>query len=291
MDAASSDKTESTNAKDAENSPPKIAAEITPAPTTEPTPVESKASENKASIEKSSAEHVEKKEEASSDDKIISFTVIYSKQKCDVKISENSTVLQLKTHLEPIIGVPQGLQKIMFKGLAKNGQTLKSLGITNNTKVMVVGSKLNDVLNLATVPSAEEQQALQEVKVNKEPWCRQKMHRTVLDKGLPDDVMPGILNTKEPLPPCPLSGMLNKAGGKLRITFRLELDELWLGTKERTEKIRMSSIKSVLSEPIEGQEQYHIMALQLGTTEASRYWIYYVPAQYVDSIKHIILDS
>ncbi|KAL1451773.1 hypothetical protein WDU94_006121 [Cyamophila willieti] len=283
MDASSSDKTE-TNPKDVENSTK--TAEITPA-TTEPTPVESTTTENKASTEKSNSEPVEKKE----DDKIIAFTVIYSKEKFDVKISENSTVLQLKTYLEPIIGVPQGLQKIMFKGLAKNDQTLKSLGITNNTKVMVVGSKLNDVLNLATVPSAEEQQALQEVKVNKEPWCRQKMHRTVLDKGLPEDVMPGILNTKEPLPPCPLSGMLNKAGGKLRITFRLELDELWLGTKERTEKIRMSSIKSVLSEPIEGLEQYHIMALQLGTTEASRYWIYYVPAQYVDSIKHIILDS
>ncbi|KAI5697522.1 ubiquitin domain-containing protein UBFD1 isoform X1 [Diaphorina citri] len=226
-----------------------------------------------------------------SDDKILQFVVIYSKEKYDVKMSENSTVLQLKTHLESIIGVPHTLQKVMYKGLAKNEQTLKSLGVVNNAKIMLVGSKLNDVLNLATVPTPEEQQALQEEKVNKEPWSRQKMHRTVLDKGLPDDVMPGILNTKEPLPPFPLSGMLNKGGGKLRITFRLELDELWLGTKERTEKIRMSSIKGVISEPIEGLEQYHIMALQLGTTDASRYWIYYVPAQYVDSIKHIILDS
>lgn len=225
------------------------------------------------------------------DGEIIQFVVIYSKEKFDVKLSDTSTILQLKTHLESIIGVPQSLQKVMYKGMAKNEQTLKSLGVTNKTKIMLVGSKLNDVLNLATVPSADEQKALQEEKVSKEPWSRQKMHRTVLDKGLPDDVMPGILNTKEPLPPVPLSGMLNKAGGKLRITFRLELDELWLGTKERTEKIRMSSIKSVLSEPIEGIEQYHIMALQLGTTDASRYWVYYVPAQYVDSIKHIIMDS
>lgn len=30
----------------------------------------------------------------------------------------------------------------------------------------------------------------------KEPLCRQKVHRKVLDKGLPEDVMPGILNLK-----------------------------------------------------------------------------------------------
>lgn len=80
-------------------------------------------------------------------------------------------------------GVPQSLQKVMYKGMAKNEQTLKSLGVTNKTKIMLVGSKLNDVLNLATVPSADEQKALQEEKVSKEPWSRQKMHRTVLDKG------------------------------------------------------------------------------------------------------------
>ena len=50
----------------------------------------------------------------------------------------------------------------------------------------------------------------------------------------------------------------------------MELDQLWLGTKERTEKLPMNSIKAVVSEAIKGQEEYHIMALQLGPTEASR---------------------
>ncbi|KAL1444158.1 hypothetical protein MTO96_045656, partial [Rhipicephalus appendiculatus] len=93
------------------------------------------------------------------------------------------------------------------------------------------------------------------------------------------------------LPAAPLSGMLNKSGGKVRLTFKLELDQVWIGTKERTEKINMSSIKQVISEAIEGHEEYHIMALQLGTTEASRYWIYWVPAQYVDAIKETILGK
>ncbi|KAG8274371.1 Ubiquitin domain-containing protein ubfd1 [Homalodisca vitripennis] len=93
----------------------------------------------------------------------------------------------------------------------------------------------------------------------KEPFCKQKMHRKVLDKGVPDDVMPGIKDTKEALPPFPLVGMLNKSGGKVRLTFKLELDQVWIGTKERTDKIPMNSIKSIVSEPIEGHEQYHVM--------------------------------
>lgn len=60
---------------------------------------------------------------------------------------------------------------------------------------------------------------------------------------------------------------------------------------ERTQKVQMSSIQSVVSEPITGHEEYHILALQLGPTEQSRYWIYWVPAQYVDAIKDTVLGK
>lgn len=49
--------------------------------------------------------------------------------------------------------------------------------------------------------------------------------------GKPDDVMPGFQGKKFPLPSHPLSGMYNKSGGKVRLTFKLELDQLWIGTK------------------------------------------------------------
>lgn len=59
-----------------------------------------------------------------------------------------------------------------------------------------------------------------------------KEHKRVLDKhGKPDDVPMGIKNVKEPLPHTPISGMYNKSGGKVRLTFKLEVDQLWLGTK------------------------------------------------------------
>lgn len=79
--------------------------------------------------------------------------------------------------------------------------------------------------------------------------------------------------------------MYNKSGGKVRLTFKLEQDQLWIGTKgkiianllllaalqhkdadnlnfssaERTEKVPMGSIKNIVSEPIEGHEDYHMM--------------------------------
>ncbi|XP_050463208.1 ubiquitin domain-containing protein UBFD1-like [Cataglyphis hispanica] len=220
----------------------------------------------------------------------INFTVIYNKQKISVNFSLDGTVAELKTHLQKIISVPQAMQKVMFKGLAKDDQTLRNLGITKGAKVMIVGSKLDDVLAIS-IPTKQDLIDEAVSSVSKEPLSQQKVHRKVLDKGIPEDVMPGILDSKEPLPEFPLAGMLNKSGGKVRLTFKLEQDQLWIGTKERTDKIPMNSIKGVHSEPIHDHPEYHIMAIQLGTTEASRYWIYWVPAQYISAIKDAILGK
>ncbi|KAL1129116.1 hypothetical protein AAG570_013647, partial [Ranatra chinensis] len=219
---------------------------------------------------------------------LVKFVVIYNKNKYDIEFAIDETVAKLKLHLQNIIGVPQSLQKVMIKGLAKDEKTLRESGICQGAKVMVVGSKLDDVIAVST-PSSQVLSDEKASSSSKEPLCKQKNHKRVIERGVPDDALPGILNTKEPLPPFPLCGMVNKSGGKVRLTFKLELDQLWIGTKERTEKIPMSSIKSIVSEPIEGHSQYHIMGIQLGTTEASRYWVYWVPAQYIDSIKDAVL--
>ncbi|XP_043678122.1 ubiquitin domain-containing protein UBFD1-like isoform X1 [Vespula pensylvanica] len=220
----------------------------------------------------------------------IDFKVIYNKQKININFALDGTVAELKAHLQNIISVPQVMQKVMFKGLAKDDQTLRNLGVTKGAKVMIVGSKLDDVLAVS-IPSKQDLADEASSTASKEPLSQQKIHRKVLDKGIPDDVMPGILDSKEPLPEFPISGMLNKSGGKVRLTFKLEQDQLWIGTKERTDKIPMNSIKGVHSEPIHDHPEYHIMGIQLGTTEASRYWIYWVPAQYISAIKDAILGK
>lgn len=104
---------------------------------------------------------------------IVSFIVIHNKNKFDVQFPFDETVSKLKQHLQNIISkyycsernvfflfichslklsldVPQALQKVMFKGLAKDDKTLREIGITPGVKVMVVGSKLDDVLAVST---------------------------------------------------------------------------------------------------------------------------------------------
>lgn len=222
----------------------------------------------------------------------VDFKVIFNKQKYDVTFPIEETVAKLKSHIETLTGVPSGMQKIMYKGLAKDESTLQDLKVTSGAKVMVVGSTLNDVLSISKPSQKELKETTTTTTTSKEPLSQLKEHKKVLEKyGKPDDALPGVKNVKEPLPPTPISGMCNKSGGKVRLTFKLELDQVWIGTKERTEKLPLNSIKAVHSEPIVGNEEYHILGIQLGPTEASNYWIYWVPAQYVDAIKDTILGK
>lgn len=60
---------------------------------------------------------------------------------------------------------------------------------------MIVGSKLDDVLAVS-IPTKQDLSDEAVSSVSNEPLSQQKMHRKVLDKGIPDDVMPGILDSK-----------------------------------------------------------------------------------------------
>lgn len=60
---------------------------------------------------------------------------------------------------------------------------------------MIVGSKLDDVLAVS-IPTKQDLIDEAVSSVSKEPLSQQKAHRKVLDKGIPEDVMPGILDSK-----------------------------------------------------------------------------------------------
>ncbi|KAM8961054.1 ubiquitin domain-containing protein UBFD1 isoform 1-T1 [Pelodytes ibericus] len=238
--------------------------------------------------------------DSESDKELVEVKIIWNKNKYDLKLPLDSTGASLKQKIHSLTGLPPAMQKVMFKGLVPEDKTLREIKVTNGAKVMVVGSTINDVLAVTT-PKETIQQEVKEEENKKEPLCKQKVrknlvvvlqqHRKVLDKGKPDDVMPSLKGVQERLPTTPISGMYNKSGGKVRLTFKLEQDQLWIGTKERTEKIPMGSIKNVITESIEDHDDYHMMAFQLGPTEASYYWVYWVPAQYVDAIKDTVLGK
>jgi hypothetical protein len=89
------------------------------------------------------------------------------------------------------------MQKIMIKGLAKDEMSLRKLGVTRGAKVMVVGSTLSDVLEVAKKPTPAQLKEVEEKEAKKESWSQQKQHKKVLEKGVPEDAMPGlkVINT------------------------------------------------------------------------------------------------
>jgi len=75
----------------------------------------------------------------------------------------------------------------------------------------------------------------------------------------------------------------------VRLTFKLWSQELWIQSATSTQKLPFGTIRAVTSDPIKGQEEYHIMSLQLGSSERNKYYLYFVPAQYTRAIKSAIL--
>ena len=170
------------------------------------------------------------------------------------------------------------------------------LGAKSNSKFMMIGSSPQEVSAVQTKPDASTLKDLQEsTATKKEKLSEATMHQKVLSQGIPSDAMPGILNEHDPLPPVPICGMQTKQGHAVRLTFKLEADQVWIGTKERTQKVSLGQIRKVVSEPIVGHEEYHskslpifmfrtfrsldaisdlsvVMGLHMGPTDASLYW-------------------
>ena len=138
--------------------------------------LESSGSSSKMEVEQSSEKASDAKTEPSeglvdsnsSCSEKVDFKVVYNKKKYDINFGLDDTVGALKVHLANIIDVPSTMQKIMIKGLAKDEMTLRKLGVVKGSKVMVVGSTLNDVLEVAKKPTVQQLKAAEaeEVKRN-----------------------------------------------------------------------------------------------------------------------------
>ncbi|XP_041133545.1 ubiquitin domain-containing protein UBFD1-like isoform X3 [Polyodon spathula] len=177
----------------------------------------------------------------------VDLKIIWNKNKYDLRIPLDGTGASLKERIHSLTGLPPSMQKVMYKGLLPEDKTLREIKVTNGAKIMVVGSTINDVLAVNT-PKEVIQQEVKAEENKKEPLCQQKQHRKVLDKGKPEDIMPSVKGTKERLPTVPLSGMYNKSGGKVRLTFKLEQDQLWIGTKGKSSQARAAVCAAIQRE-------------------------------------------
>lgn len=229
---------------------------------------------------------------------VLEFTVLYKKSKYSFSLPSTTTVSELRIQIKELTELPPVMQKLMHKGttLKVPEDTLLDAGIRSGSKIMVVGSTFNDILETA-VPRQELIKKYQsasdsEGKHVKEPLCRQTQHKKVLTgHKKPDDLMPAYkpdgtlcLSSHEPL-----KGLLNRFGSQIRLTFKLETDEIWISSKQSTTKIKMATINGITSEPIDGENDlYHIVGLKMGPETI---WIYWVPVQYIQAIRATILGK
>ncbi|ELR12678.1 uncharacterized protein ACA1_091880 [Acanthamoeba castellanii str. Neff] len=225
---------------------------------------------------------------------MVNFTLNFKKEKYEISWPWDDKIGNLRAHITQLTGVPIPLQKLMVKGAVKDDSaTLRSVGITQGAKVMLIGSTISDVMKVNLTPDQASTVVAEEETKSTEPLCEQTKHKKIIEKGLPDNVLRGVKGRNDPLPSTPLVGVLNNRGTNVRLTFKIWSQELWISSKTSTQQIPFPQIRDVTSEPIKGHEEYHIVSLQLGqtNTEHTKYYLYWVPAQYTKAIRNSVLGT
>ncbi|KAJ8323034.1 Ubiquitin domain-containing protein ubfd1 [Batrachochytrium dendrobatidis] len=217
----------------------------------------------------------------------ISIKVAFGKTSHVIPLTGSNLVKDLKLALSELTGIEPSMQKLLFKGVLKDDQTIAEANIKDGSKVMMMASTAKDLLNMATVATTPASPS-DFVFAHKTALCTLTEHKKIIDKGKPTDAEKGVCGLHLPIPPRGVSGLLNSRGGKTRLVFRLELDELCISTNDNTQKIPLSSIAKVVCEPIIGHDGYSMMGFQLGPTEKSTYWVYFVPDQFTLHIQQAI---
>ncbi|KAL4457255.1 hypothetical protein ABPG75_012120 [Micractinium tetrahymenae] len=226
------------------------------------------------------------------DERRIDIKVVFGKQSTTTSRPLSSTVAELKQDIAAHTGVPPENQKLLFKGQLKDEQTLEAAGLKSGSKVIVMGSRPEEIKVTALGKGAAAGGAGDwDDKPATEPWSDQEQHRKALAKGRPDDGWPGVKDRQVPLrdDQTYIPGLLNSQGTKVRLTFKPELQQLWVGSAVSTQKVMYSSITKIESQPIKGQEEYSIVRMQVGSAGTSNLWLYFVPSQAVSGIKLRIL--
>lgn len=222
----------------------------------------------------------------------VRFTLNFKREKYEITWPLDDKIASLREQIAKLTGVPIEMQKLMVKGAVKDDSaTLRSVGITPGAKVMLIGSTINDVMKVNLAPDQTAVAVEEEKKA--EPLSEQTKHKKIIEKGPPDNATRGVKGGNDPLPSTPLVGILNNRGTNVRLTFKVWTQELWISSKTSTQQIAFAQIRDVQSEPIRGHEEYHIVSLQLAKakTEHSKYFLYWVPAQYVKAIRSTILNT
>uniref|UniRef100_A0A6B2LI95 Ubiquitin-like domain-containing protein n=1 Tax=Arcella intermedia TaxID=1963864 RepID=A0A6B2LI95_9EUKA len=202
----------------------------------------------------------------------------------DIEVDSLATLHQFRVILEEKTGIPPQQQKLMFKGtMNQEDKTLKDLQIVNKSKIMLIGTKVEETKKIA--PETAALQTNFEDKKEEENVLEQPASKKVIEKGPPANGITPYGGKHEPLPSTGIPGLVNKQGSKIRLTFKP--DQLWIGSPESTQKLPFGSVSDIQTLPIPNHPHYHVVVLKLGGN--SQYPIFWVPEQYLRAISVAIL--
>jgi hypothetical protein len=205
---------------------------------------------------------------------LLRFRVTHRKDVLQLSMPATATVSQLHLKLEELTGIQPSMQKVMYKGgLKDKTKTLQEVGIKSGVKMMLVGSKQDDVAKLKKAEAAVAMEPAAEVvaAAAKVPVCQEKEHKRVIDKGKPADAEPGVACPPGAPAALPenLKGLLNGSGGKVRLVFSPGSGEVTFATAERTQKFPLGAFPDVTSDPILDHPGYSILGVKMGKTDKS----------------------
>lgn len=161
----------------------------------------------------------------------------------------------LPHHVNEAPEILPGLQKIMYRGALKDeDKTLQELKITNNAKLMLTGSKMEDVMALSTAAEKAQDQEEKEGKgdafegslgdIRYWPSAETESdpndeteHKKLIEAGPPADAIAPNPDKHEAIPPLGIQGIKNKMNTTIRVSFKTDVDQLCISSASSTQKV------------------------------------------------------
>ncbi|KAL3316410.1 Ubiquitin domain-containing protein ubfd1 [Cichlidogyrus casuarinus] len=242
------------------------------------------------------------------DQEEISFTLVHRKDKISFTLPKCTTIASFKDMVFEKTNIPAKYQKLICgtSSLDNDSLTFSEIKLQNtNGKIMLLGSIPEDIQKVQESQKINSRSDEKKVNIqtnSSKKWFEEDMHKKVIENNqIPEESASLAIDPYSQdsstealmlsLVDSPISGLLDKKGDKLRLTVKTDLGQLWLSTYERTNKVSLSTIKAVESQPIEKNKEFSLMYIQLGTTEKSRFFIYYVPTKICQPLKELLLQS
>eukprot|EP01126_Amoeba_proteus_P026409 TRINITY_DN2614_c0_g1_i4.p1 TRINITY_DN2614_c0_g1~~TRINITY_DN2614_c0_g1_i4.p1 ORF type:complete len:230 (+),score=49.97 TRINITY_DN2614_c0_g1_i4:71-691(+) len=171
----------------------------------------------------------------------IQVLVKYGTKLLKLNVDPTITLMEFRQQLHKETDVLPVMQKLMFRTLLKDeDKTLQELKISNNSRLMLTGSKFDDVEAITKVAVKAESNAPKDTPEEKEVDPNDEIeHKKVLEI-LPSDAIPAIPNKHESIPSLGIKGLKNKMNVTVRLSFKSDIGQVIISSSSSTQKVKNS---------------------------------------------------